>query len=44
MHNLSARQRTLAEFESLVASAGLKITGIFKHPQGGDSVIEAELI
>jgi hypothetical protein len=43
MSCLSSRQRTEAEFRSLMESAGLKIVGIFKHPQSGDSLIEAEL-
>lgn len=43
MSSLSARQRTEAEFKSVIESAGLKIVGIFKHPQSGDSVIETEL-
>ena len=43
MANLSARQRTEAELRNLVESAGLKVVGIFKHPQSVDSLIEAEL-
>lgn len=40
---LSARERTAAEFKTLIEGAGLKITGIYKHPLGLDSLIEAEL-
>ena len=41
---LSAFQRTKAQFETLLNSVGLKITNIYKHPIGQDSVVEAELI
>ena len=43
MSCLASRQRIEAEFRSLMEAAGLKIVGIFKHPQSGDSLIEAEL-
>jgi O-methyltransferase domain len=40
---LSARQRTEVEFRALLAAAGLKVVGIFKHPHSADSLIDAEL-
>lgn len=43
MSYLSAGQRTANEFKRIVESADPKIVGIFKHLQGIDSLIEAEL-
>jgi hypothetical protein len=40
MSCLPAGQRTADEFKRVVESASLKIVGIFKHPQGIDSLIE----
>lgn len=37
---LAARERTEKEFRDLIASVGLVVQGIWKHPQGYDSVIE----
>jgi hypothetical protein len=43
MSCLSAPRRTAGKFKRVVESAGLKIVGIFRHPQGIDSLIEAGL-
>lgn len=40
---VAARERTEEEFRSLFASVGLEIAGIWKHPEGYDSVIEVTL-
>jgi hypothetical protein len=37
---VAARERTEEEFRALFASVGLEIAGIWKHPEGYDSVIE----
>jgi hypothetical protein len=43
MSCLSAPRRTAGKCKRVVEPAGLKIVGIFKHPQGIGSLIEAEL-
>lgn len=43
MTSLASRERTEAEFRDLFASVGLKMQGIWKHPQGYDSVMEVVL-
>ncbi|KAK3045126.1 hypothetical protein LTS18_014514 [Coniosporium uncinatum] len=43
MQVLASRSRTESEFRKIDEAAGLKISGIYKHPQGYDSVIEAVL-
>lgn len=40
---LAARERTEREFRELFESVGLVMTGIWKHPQGYDSIIEVTL-
>jgi hypothetical protein len=40
---LAARERTEKEFRDLFESVGLVVQGIWKHPQGFDSVIELTL-
>jgi hypothetical protein len=40
---LGARHRTVGEHTKLYEGAGLKITGIWCHPQSLDSLIELEL-
>ena len=40
---LAARERTEKEFKDLFESVGLVVQGIWKHPQGFDSVIELTL-
>lgn len=40
---LAARERTEREFRDLFESVGLVVQGIWKHPQGFDSVIELTL-
>ena len=40
---LAARERTEREFRELFESVGLVVQGIWKHPQGFDSVIEVTL-
>lgn len=40
---LSARERTEAQWRTLIETAGLKIVNIYKHPQGADACIELEL-
>jgi hypothetical protein len=40
---LAARERTEREFRDLFESVGLVVKGIWKHPQGFDSVIELAL-
>jgi hypothetical protein len=43
MASLGARHRTEAEHERLYQGAGLKITGLWRHPQCLDALIELEL-
>lgn len=43
MASLGARHRTEEEHRKMYEEAGLKITGIYRHPQSLDSVIELEL-
>ena len=43
MAGLAAKERTANEFTALVESVGLKVAGIYSHPQSLDSVIEVEL-
>jgi hypothetical protein len=43
MSCLGARHRTEAEHKKLYEGAGLRITGIWRHPQSLDAVIELEL-
>ncbi|KAH7402918.1 O-methyltransferase [Pyrenochaeta sp. MPI-SDFR-AT-0127] len=43
MVSLGARHRTEVEHQTLYEGAGLKITGIWRHPQSMDSLIELEL-
>lgn len=40
---LAARERTEQEYRDLFASVGLETTGVWKHPEGYDSVIEVTL-
>jgi hypothetical protein len=40
---LAARERTEEQFVALFASVGLEMTGIWKHPEGFDSVMEVTL-
>jgi hypothetical protein len=40
---LAARERTEEQFVALFASVGLAMTGIWKHPEGFDSVMEVTL-
>ncbi|OAL52741.1 O-methyltransferase [Pyrenochaeta sp. DS3sAY3a] len=44
MAALGARHRTEADHKKLYEGVGLKITGIWRHPQSLDSLIELELI
>jgi hypothetical protein len=43
MNFLASTERTESQWRSLIESAGLKITGIWSHPQFDQSVIETEL-
>lgn len=43
MASLGARHRTEKEHRDLYESAGLKTSGIWRHPQSLDSLIELEL-
>lgn len=43
MASLGARHRTEAGHKALYEGAGLKITGIWRHPHSLDSLIELEL-
>jgi hypothetical protein len=43
MASLGARHRTEDEHKALYEGAGLKITGIWRHPSSLDSLIELEL-
>jgi hypothetical protein len=40
---LAARERTEEQFIALFASVGLEMTGIWKHPEGVDSIMEVTL-
>lgn len=40
---VAACERTEEEFRALFASVGLEVAGIWKHPEGHDSVIEVTL-
>jgi len=40
---VAARERTEEEFRALFDSVGLEVAGIWKHPEGYDSVIEVTL-
>ena len=40
---VAARERTEEEFKALFASVGLELAGIWKHPEGYDSVMEVTL-
>jgi hypothetical protein len=40
---LAARERTEEQFVALFESVGLEMTGIWKHPEGFDSVMEVTL-
>lgn len=40
---LASSERRLDEFEAMISKAGLKITGIWSHPNGVQSLIECEL-
>ena len=40
---LAAVERTELQSRTLIESAGLKVTGIWDHPQSDQSLIEAEL-
>ncbi|KAK6845984.1 Demethylsterigmatocystin 6-O-methyltransferase [Apiospora arundinis] len=42
MSTLGARHRTEAEMRSMIDRAGLKVTGIFRHPLSLDCVVEME--
>lgn len=44
MASLAARHRTEADHKKLYEGAGLKITGIWRHPHSLDSLIELELL
>jgi hypothetical protein len=43
MASLGARHRTEAEHQKLYEGAGLKVTGLWRHPQSLDALIELEL-
>jgi hypothetical protein len=43
MASLGARHRTETEHQKLYEGAGLKITGLWRHPQSLDALIELEL-
>ena len=43
MVSLGARHRTEAEHRKLYEGAGLKITGLWRHPQCLDALIELEV-
>lgn len=43
MASLGARHRTKTEHRALYEGAGLKLVGIWSHPQSLDSLIELEL-
>lgn len=40
---LASSERRLDEFEAMISKAGLKITGVWSHPNGVQSLIECEL-
>jgi hypothetical protein len=44
MASLGARHRTVAEHSKLYEGAGLRITGVWRHPHSLDSLIELELL
>ncbi|KAL1657130.1 hypothetical protein SLS61_000171 [Didymella pomorum] len=44
MASLGARHRTVAEHSELYEGAGLRITGVWRHPHSLDSLIELELL
>jgi len=41
--HLGGRERTESEWRNLIESAGLKVSGIYKHPQSQDSLMEVDL-
>ena len=41
--NLAGRERMESEWRSLIESAGLRVTGIYKHPHSQDSLLEIGL-
>ena len=43
MASLGARHRTVAEHAKLYEGAGLRVTGVWRHPHSLDSLIELEL-
>ena len=43
MASLGARHRTETEHRALYEGAGLKLVGIWRHPQSLDSLLEVEL-
>lgn len=43
MYCLAGRERTEAEWQSLLASAGLRVEAIFTHDRSDDGVIECVL-
>lgn len=43
MVSLGARHRTEVEHRALYEGAGLKLVGIWSHPQSLDSLLEVEL-
>lgn len=43
MTHFGGHERTESEWRNLIESAGLKVSGIYKHPQSQDSLIEVEL-
>lgn len=44
LNTLAARERTESEFRELFKEVGLEVRGIWKHPQGYDSVMEIGLV
>lgn len=40
---LASRERTAEEYKVLIASVGLEMTGIWKHSEGYDSIMEVTL-
>jgi len=43
LQSIASLERTETEFRNLIDSVGLRIAGIYKHPQGYDSIIEVVL-
>ena len=43
MMAFSARERTVARWETLLESAGLKLVKVWQYPASQESIIEAEL-